>query len=735
MSVEDLPEDFPTNLKFKYNKKVYDKTAKMFGQIMGTDISVEITNSGTCAIGQRRDDAKKYIIFLNPNAPYVKDEKVFYACEEHELAHPLFGSDGEGIETGAKEISDRYYDFGILPAEAQGVLSILDDQRIEANWSDIYPGSMRQFKRLREGLVTKKPMSASMILLCARSQKKELVHPYFHDFYDYCVDMLQVVEFKDFSIIFKVAEEIIKKWIAKIKDFLEEHQKQQQNCDKGQSGESDDELEHSNEVSIPGGFAGDSDKEEKEEMDSIPDECPNPTPQPSPQSSESEEETEEESQESGSGGSGTEEEIDEEEELPASSSAGESTEEDESEEEETEVPTPESYKEEDTLKEELAPELEEIDDPELEEALEELDEIFDEFTFDDSEQTDENEEARPLPITKDDVGREIKQRHINEENSFKEETDLRLGNQTDVPSILEKELDEVSTEASDKFNQQSKKIKETLSKFNPPDPTRNTGLPIDTDIDNFGRTNPVESFKKDVKRLKRIFQKMKVKDNASEELDYAGELDLDQYIQFAMGNADPDVFIQQKDVQQFNLVLVIDGSGSMYGGELETAKRIALTMKEATKTIKGINVDTWIYSGDSNKTPIVELKDHEIKTIGTGGCTHTNDAVRYVSQQNRYTYKKNVMFLLTDGMPVTSNRKYSQIIKTRDSGNLQYVQADTHFAIQEARKRGWKVFTFFIGNPYGNSGIFGRPFVTIESDNLTDVLGYFEKEVKQFLAR
>lgn len=715
-------------VKFQYNPRVYRKTAGIFGKVTDTKIEIKFTEKGSCKVVQSPTNKNKFTIFLNPFKGYVRGlEQIFYTCEEHEIAHILFQSDAIAKDRFGKVMADKYEEFGIRRGQAKLVADVLDDQRIETCWSELFVGSEHWFDELRVNLQRGDAKSLGTMVLAARCKKKENIHPFFHSFYDYCVEQLKLVEKKSFIAIFPLSKNIVEAYIDIIKDFLENQKEQDQQQQSGgmpipipiptppqdqddqdQEGSGSDSEESEGEMDESDESEGEQDSEESEENGDSD----------SSQDGSDSDDTESEETEDDSDSDENEEEFED-----FDGSMTNETDHDDDFEEESDVES--LFKEDDDSDDEG-----EGSGTDTEEDDSEIDEIGDlDSIFEPMEEETENQD-----VSNEEISREVTDRYLDNPASYEEESKLDFDSQIDLQQVLETALEDILEQAFEEFKDDLQVIEEKLSQFKPPDPTRNTGLPIDTNF-GFGRDNSVDPYP-ELNDLKKIFRRINISDRRREELSYAGELDIDQYIQFIQGNADPDVFLDEKDEQELFCVLVIDGSSSMaHSGKMEKAKRVALTMKKASEAVTGVIVDVWIFSGSNSDSPVRELTEGELKTIGADGWTHTNDAVRFVTQQPKYRYKKCIMFLVTDGLPYSCNDKYSKVVKEEEGNKLTFVQADTHFAIQECRQRGWKVFTFFIGDPEGNSGIFGNPFVIMKGDRLKEVLGYFEREVRMFIGR
>jgi len=695
-----------TKTKFKYDPAIYHKTANIFGKIIGAQINLKFEEKGTCKIVQNPNNPKKLTIHLNPNNAYVTGEEVFYSCEEHELAHPLFKSDAMAIVKFGEGMQERYGQYGIRARMAENLARILDDQRIESCWAEIYPGSLRYFRKLRKGVITRPASDLAQMLLAARANKPELIHPFFLPFYQYLISQLEKVERKSIKAVFVIGHQIIKDYIEIIKQFLsmtkdkdKDQDAQDSQCDmplpippQQKESSSEDGQETSDKVK-----EGDRDSNNKDSESNDFDDV-----------EEDNEETDD---------------VSESSESNSDQSSSVDTDKDEGQDkptpEDTEIDSDESSHENNNEDKSSSGDIDSDD---------ELDDIFEDFDFSDLDGVLDDD------IKDEDIAMEIKRRYLENPGTYEEETKLVLNLPIDMKQVLEDIIEDVLEEAMEEFEKDLQSIEKKLSEFQAPDPTVNTQMPIKTEECFSFDNRPVDPFP-EVTQLKQIFRRINTLGSQSSELGLMGELDIDEYIQFMLGNADPEFFIEEKEVNKLNMVLLIDGSGSMCGSRLKKAKRLALTCKKAAESIGQVNVDVWIFSGSYEFTPVQKLTEMELRTVRGYGATHTNDAVRFVTQQPDYRYQKNVLFLITDGMPQGACDKYREVVKTYNNDRITFVQADTHYALNEARQKGWKIFTFFIDDPEGNSAIFGNPFVCMTTDRLTDILGYFEREVKIFLSR
>lgn len=372
------------------------------------------------------------------------------------------------------------------------------------------------------------------------------------------------------------------------------------------------------------------------------------------------------------------------------------------------------------------------------EDLEESDESADQSDDNSTENLESilDEYTQEGDVSTEEIKEEIFRRFSEEAGGFKEETKLDLGLDLDINQALSGDFETVMEDARREFEAQLDLIKEKLAEFSPPSPERNIELPVVKE-DHFSMSgDPQKPFYGAVNRLKRTFRKIELQNETEEYVSEQGLFDTDLFLQGMLSNQPQEMFIDEDEKEGMIIVLLMDGSGSMSDGSLDTAKRVGLTIHEIAKDYDGIDVFTWIFAGESGYTPIQELTEQQLSRVQTSSWTHTNDAIRFVTQQPQYQGKRCVLFLATDGCPMSGNAKYSKHVKKHKGKFITYIQADTHFAVKEARDRGWKVFTFFIGDPRGNSGIFGQPFVSLKNGGeLTEIIDHFEREVAKYLRK
>jgi hypothetical protein len=362
-------------------------------------------------------------------------------------------------------------------------------------------------------------------------------------------------------------------------------------------------------------------------------------------------------------------------------------------------------------------------DPVEDISIDELESILDEYSEDGD-------------ISTEEIREEVFRRFCEESGGYKEETSLDLDLDIDINQVLSGEFESVMEDSRREFDSQIQVIKEKLAEFAPPSPTRNIELPVVEENHFKMEDPPARPFYGVVERLKQTFRKIELQNEIEEYVSEQGLFDNDLFIQGMLSRQPDEMFVDEEEKEGIILILLIDGSGSMADGSLETAKRVGLTMYETAKNYDQIEVFCWIFAGERDYTPIQELNELKLARVKWSGWTHTNDAVRFVTQQPQYQGKKCVLFIATDGCPMSGNVKYKKHVKEHKGKFITWIQADTHFAINEARDRGWKIFTFFIGDPIGNSGIFGQPFVSLKTGGeLIEVLDHFEREVAKHLKK
>lgn len=636
--------------KFSFDRRIYNNTTSIFSKFTDTNLKLSINNTGECYIISFYDKKEvekiafgktslnvgtaevidnTYTINLNPYKSYFKTEKQFYRGLEHELAHLVFQTDYPTKHLFAKEMEKKFNKYGVQYKQAIDTFGIIEDHRIEHNWSLIFLGSMKYFKELREYYITCKPQDLTEMVLAARCEKEYLFEDFWKPFYHFIVDKLKMTENRSVKSTAYVGNLIFEEYIEMIKNFLNNKK----------SGNNQNQSK-------------DNQKEQNQDQGN----------------------------DSSQDNNDTDNDLDDDE-----------------------------------------------NDDDSEQSLEDyLDEMLDNKEF-----TDENDN-----ISDEEVEDEIVNRFDESGINYSEETKLDFDLKIDIKEILMEEISDVLQDSLEEAQVIIDTIQEKLTTWEDPKVERNIELPVIKEKYFPMNTARQIPYYDSVNKLKQIFDRIELQNEIDTEDGEQGFLDTDLLIQSLISKQSMPIFQDEIEKEELVIALVIDGSGSMSGTPLDTAKRVGLTMKEAVKSYSSVQVDTWIYSGESDYTPIQKLSDGELAIVSTRGITHTNDAIRFVTQQPDYIGKKCLLFLVTDGMPMSSHPKYSKHVKTSSGKSITYVMADTHYAITDARKKGWKIFTFFIGNPMGNTGIFGSPFVFLKSGKeLVNILDSFEAEVNQYLRK
>ena len=208
--------------------------------------------------------------------------------------------------------------------------------------------------------------------------------------------------------------------------------------------------------------------------------------------------------------------------------------------------------------------------------------------------------------------------------------------------------------------------------------------------------NPDKSLvNKIVRELSKI--KKMTKESQSEE---GYEVDIDSYIQFLIDKSNNEIFIDEIETKGINIAILLDMSGSMDPQKTEIAIKSVLTLWEALEKIGNISFDVFIYSAPPKPDHIYikRVTKDELKRIVYGyGYTPTHFALDYVSKNIQNRVGKKIIILITDGIPEIHDSNYGSISDLRRD-----VASKTATTIEQIRKKGIEIFTFFVSPEFND---------------------------------
>ena len=175
------------------------------------------------------------------------------------------------------------------------------------------------------------------------------------------------------------------------------------------------------------------------------------------------------------------------------------------------------------------------------------------------------------------------------------------------------------------------------------------------------------------KGMSRIFKTLMMRSN--EFIDYDGEeVDVESYVEgIIRGNDMGRCRVNQKTSHGVSIVISIDGSSSMEGEPIETARNLVATIFESVKNIDNVDVRANVWGGNVyGLVGITEINSiDDIKYInirshdGTFFTTPTHMALEYSSNTlKQMKGSKKMMILITDGVPNHFNAGYHIAMNT-----------------------------------------------------------------------
>ena len=175
------------------------------------------------------------------------------------------------------------------------------------------------------------------------------------------------------------------------------------------------------------------------------------------------------------------------------------------------------------------------------------------------------------------------------------------------------------------------------------------------------------------KGMSRIFKTLMMR--SKEFIDYDGEeIDVESYVEgIIRGNDMGKCRVNQKTSHGVSIVISIDGSSSMQGEPIETARNLVATMFESVKNIDNVDVRANVWGGNTygfvgmteintmNDVKYINLRSH----AGNYMTTPTHMALDYSSNMlKQMKGSKKMMILITDGVPNHFNAGYHVPINT-----------------------------------------------------------------------
>jgi len=175
------------------------------------------------------------------------------------------------------------------------------------------------------------------------------------------------------------------------------------------------------------------------------------------------------------------------------------------------------------------------------------------------------------------------------------------------------------------------------------------------------------------KGMSRIFKTLMMR--SKEFIDYDGEeIDVESYVEgIIRGNDMGKCRVNQKTSHGVSIVISIDGSSSMQGEPIETARNLVATMFESVKNIDNVDVRANVWGGNTygfvgmteintmNDVKYINLRSH----AGNYMTTPTHMALDYSSNMlKQMNGSKKMMILITDGVPNHFNAGYHVPINT-----------------------------------------------------------------------
>ena len=250
---------------------------------------------------------------------------------------------------------------------------------------------------------------------------------------------------------------------------------------------------------------------------------------------------------------------------------------------------------------------------------------------------------------------------------------------------VNKSISEIYKEAEEEGQMEFNRVKQELFRYVDVDPEKLESKRIygkiseDIQLHNTPFTEPDRNL---AKHIAKAIRTIKFRDKI--DTDITGtDIDIDEYIRYRITrNAEP--FETEETDSGFNIIILLDVSGSMSGIPIRIAANACATLYMAMKQINGINLSVIAYTMRRRTVYLRELKnENEICRVCTSDLTPTWSAVQYATNKLSKTNGKKMILIITDGVP-------------EGIGSHEKTFPWTRAAIQRARKSGIDVFTLFI---------------------------------------
>ncbi|MHA1238157.1 MAG: hypothetical protein ACTSSJ_02750 [Candidatus Odinarchaeia archaeon] len=160
------------DIHISVNKAVFYKTGSIFSEIVGRELKIKFVDD---KITPYSDEFTIYLPIVK-SPPIILDENDLYTVLEHELAHHVFGTDYKAAKKWAEEKYPEVKDVAFK------IWEILEDQRVESLWGQLYEGSLHRFKIIRSRLINRDTKNLIEVLIAARGKRFDLIPPVYIEF-------------------------------------------------------------------------------------------------------------------------------------------------------------------------------------------------------------------------------------------------------------------------------------------------------------------------------------------------------------------------------------------------------------------------------------------------------------------------------------------------------------------------------------------------------------------------